>query len=246
MNKSYVLRIGRFNNGRFLYEIADGCFYGAAIHRSSSEGTLAEAASKGAVALLRCLQRGADDLAAAAKLEAQVEEAVAIPELFIQRSEGTHAQPSRMKFFAIGGESQNEFDRWAAKVEEETGGALEIICEEPVLKDGQTTGFMLWYRIGERGYDADAELNYEAGFGPEDDDSEYDGEMPKVDPGAKRIKEFLLGDNFQAEFDAWALQVEKEHGGSLEITHEEIIHDGVKILIFWRIVHGPHAAKGRR
>ena len=128
-----------------------------------------------------------------------------------------------MRFFDLHGSFHNDFDRWVGEIEQ-GGGCLEIVAEAPVIWNGSTKALVLWYRIR----------------------PSYDDEMPEVDPGARRIKEFMLGDNFQTEFDAWALQVEKEHGGSLEITHEEIIHDGVKILIFWRIVHGPHAAKGRR
>lgn len=248
MNKSYVLRVGRLSSGKFFFEIADGLFYGAGIHRSSTEETLADAASKGAIALLQRLRHGEDFEDDDAKFTARVEDAVRsneeAPRSFDQildHALGSHPQPSRMKFFEVRDQFQDDFDRWVAKVEEESGGVLEIVREEPVVKDGSTAGFMIWYRVGEPGYDADAPAEDSSKF-----NSRYDDEMPKVDPGAKRIKEFMLGDNFQAEFDAWAAEIEKEHGGSLEITHEEIIHDGVKIRIFWRIVHGPHAAKGRR
>ena len=73
----------------------------------------------------------------------------------------------------------------------------------------------------------------------------YDDEMPKIDP-ATRVQQFLLGDAFQTEFDEWAARMEKEHGGKLEMTHEEIIHDGARILIWWRIVPRHHVTGTRR
>lgn len=76
-------------------------------------------------------------------------------------------------------------------------------------------------------------------------DPGYDDEMPKIDP-ATRVQQFLLGDAFQSEFDEWAARMEKEHGGKLEMTHEEIIHDGARVLIWWRIVPRPRVTGARR
>jgi hypothetical protein len=72
-----------------------------------------------------------------------------------------------------------------------------------------------------------------------------DGGMPKVDE-ARRIQQFRLGDKFQETFDAWAEEVEKKENGTLVITHEEIVHDGVDLIIFYRIDPKPHVSRSRR
>jgi hypothetical protein len=69
--------------------------------------------------------------------------------------------------------------------------------------------------------------------------------MPKVDD-ASRIKEFKLDDNFQAEFDKWAAEVEKAGNGTLAITHDEVLREGTALLIFWKIQPNPYVARPRR
>lgn len=79
--------------------------------------------------------------------------------------------------------------------------------------------------------------------------SREDEDMPKIDPPASNIKEFKLSVNFQAEFDAWRSAVEKELKGTVGICHEELIHNGTHLLLFWRVVpdpHKPHLARPRR
>ncbi len=71
-----------------------------------------------------------------------------------------------------------------------------------------------------------------------------DDEMPKVDD-ANRIQQFRLDDKFQETFDAWAADVERQGSGSLVITHEEVVHQGASLLIFWRISPKPHLARRR-
>jgi hypothetical protein len=59
------------------------------------------------------------------------------------------------------------------------------------------------------------------------------------------LRQSPLTPDFQAKFDGWKVQVEKEQGGSLEIVAQETLQDGSVLLIFWRIVPRKHAA-GRR
>jgi CRISPR/Cas system-associated endoribonuclease Cas2 len=72
-----------------------------------------------------------------------------------------------------------------------------------------------------------------------------DGDMPRVDD-AHRIQQFRLDDRFQETFDSWAAEVEKNQNGALVITHEEIIHQGMDMIIFYRIDPKPHIARSRR
>jgi hypothetical protein len=72
----------------------------------------------------------------------------------------------------------------------------------------------------------------------------YDGDMPKVDD-ASRIQEFMLGDTFQATFDAWAAKVEQEQNGKLVISHQEIILAGTRLLVSWRVEPRLHAGRRR-
>jgi len=77
-----------------------------------------------------------------------------------------------------------------------------------------------------------------------DDARSDDGDMPRVDD-AHRIQQFRLDDKFQETFDAWAADVEKNQNGTLLITHEEIIHEGMDMIIFYRIDPKPHVARPR-
>lgn len=67
--------------------------------------------------------------------------------------------------------------------------------------------------------------------------------MPKISPPADSIQEFRLNNDFQSTFAAWKTEVEEQGRYSLEITHEEVIHQGTGLLIFWRRVPRPHAAR---
>jgi hypothetical protein len=51
---------------------------------------------------------------------------------------------------------------------------------------------------------------------------------------ANSVQQFSLDGNFQSVFDTWKARVEKDQG-ILEITHEEILHDGKELLVFWRV-----------
>jgi hypothetical protein len=62
---------------------------------------------------------------------------------------------------------------------------------------------------------------------------------------ARRIQQFRLDDNFQATFDRWAADVEAKERGKLVITHEEVIHDGIDLLIFYRVDPNPAIARRR-
>jgi hypothetical protein len=72
----------------------------------------------------------------------------------------------------------------------------------------------------------------------------YDEAVPKLDPPANRIRQFMLGPAFQAEFDKWAAEVEKEQGGKLEIVHQEIVQNTM-LVITWRVVPKRSLARPR-
>lgn len=72
-----------------------------------------------------------------------------------------------------------------------------------------------------------------------------DRAMPKVD-AANHIQEFMLGDSFQKTFDEWKARVEKEQNGTVVITHEEVVLDGTRMMIFWRIDPKHVIARPRR
>lgn len=72
-----------------------------------------------------------------------------------------------------------------------------------------------------------------------------DSAVPNIDPPATDIKQFQLGKDFQEEFDQWKAKVEKERNGTLEITHQEVLHQESTLLISWRIAPRPHMARGR-
>lgn len=57
--------------------------------------------------------------------------------------------------------------------------------------------------------------------------------MPKVSPPADSIQEFRLDNDFQPKFNSWKAHVEEDGRYSLEITHEEPIHQGTGLLLFW-------------
>ncbi len=73
-------------------------------------------------------------------------------------------------------------------------------------------------------------------------------EMPKVDPPANTMKQFMFNNDFQRDFDAWKAEVERTGNGTLEITHEEpLVSQGssLGITIFYRIVPRPVIARRR-
>jgi hypothetical protein len=73
-----------------------------------------------------------------------------------------------------------------------------------------------------------------------------DGDMPKVVPPASNVQKFsVLEPTFQQEFDRWKAEVEKAEGGTLEISHEEIVAEGHVLVIFWRVVPRAHASRRR-
>jgi hypothetical protein len=71
-------------------------------------------------------------------------------------------------------------------------------------------------------------------------------DMPKVDPAATRIQRFVIDNNFQDTFDAWAAEVEKKHDGKLEIVFQETLNDGIQLLVSWRIAPKKSIASPRR
>jgi hypothetical protein len=79
-------------------------------------------------------------------------------------------------------------------------------------------------------------------FGTETLPCEHCG-MPKISPPADNIQEFRLDNDFQTTFKSWKTGVEGDGRYGLEITHEEVIHQGTGLLIFWRLVPRPHAAR---
>lgn len=138
---------------------------------------------------------------------------------------------NRARYFKLGPDYQAEFDQWANDVEKKHEGTLEIVSHEFVRSPDDSTGMVIFWRVAQ----AQAEVD-------------YDGDMPKVD-AASRIKKFNLGLNFQAEFDQWAEEVEKKHGGDLEIVFQESIMDQgttMGVVIYWRIAPRAHVAKRRR
>jgi hypothetical protein len=80
-----------------------------------------------------------------------------------------------------------------------------------------------------------------------DRDGEHgdDDDMPKVDD-ARRIQQFKIDDKFQETFDAWAAEIEKKENGTLAIVFQETLHEGVTLLISYRIDPKPHIARPRR
>lgn len=67
--------------------------------------------------------------------------------------------------------------------------------------------------------------------------------MPKVSPPADSIREFRLDTEFQSKFDAWKKELEEDGKFLLEITHEEVIHQGTGLLLFYRRTPWPHTAR---
>jgi hypothetical protein len=78
-------------------------------------------------------------------------------------------------------------------------------------------------------------------------ESGYDDGMPKVDD-ANRVRQFMVTNTFNDDFERWAAEVEKEHGGKLVVTHEEPIVSGgdtVGFMMWWRVDQTPHVAPRR-
>lgn len=75
-----------------------------------------------------------------------------------------------------------------------------------------------------------------------------DDEMPKVNPPATNVKKFegLLQKDFQERFDAWKAETERDAHGIVEITHEEIVAQGMELLIFYRVTPKPAVSRPRR
>lgn len=96
-----------------------------------------------------------------------------------------------MRFFDLHGSFQNGLDRWVREIEH-GGGCLEIVAEEPVVWNGSTKAFVLCYRIG----------------------PSYDDEMPKVEPGAERMKQFVVAEVMPRQVGADSCSVTRSRPSS--------------------------------
>ena len=91
-------------------------------------------------------------------------------------------------------------------------------------------------------------LLHSLGEADSEPEGEYDDNMRrKVDGPASRMKQFMIANDFQEEFDRWAAEVEKAENGVLEITHEEPIVAGgttMGFMIWYRVA--PRPSHGNR
>ena len=71
--------------------------------------------------------------------------------------------------------------------------------------------------------------------------------LPQLEGSAATdIREFRLDDRSQETFDRWKAETETKRNGTVTIVFQEIIHEGIGLLISYRIEPHKHMARPRR